>query len=50
MKYLESSPQEYARLLRIIQEARAAGYEPIPMDGVRQPFDYERRKTTPRPP
>jgi hypothetical protein len=48
MEYLENSPEEYARLVRIIEEAQAAGYEPMPMDGVRQPFDYERRKTTPR--
>lgn len=43
MKYLETSPQDYARLLRIVEEARAAGFEPMPMDGVRLPFDYERR-------
>jgi hypothetical protein len=45
MKYLQSSPEEYKRLLRIIQRSRAAGYEPMPMTGVRQPFGYERRKT-----
>lgn len=44
MKYLESSPLDYERLLRIVEEARAAGFEPMPMNGVRQPFDYERRK------
>jgi hypothetical protein len=46
MKYLESSPLDYERLLRIVEEARAAGFEPMPMNGVRQPFDYERRKAT----
>ena len=46
IKYLESSPREYERLRRIIRESRAAGYAPVPMDGVRQPFDYERRKKT----
>jgi hypothetical protein len=45
MKYLESSPQEYARLLRIIEETRAAGYEPMPMHRVKQPLNYEVRNT-----
>lgn len=49
MKYLESSPQEYARLLRIIEETRAIFGEPMPMDGVKQPFDYERRKAKSAP-
>lgn len=43
MKYLESCPKEYERLLRIIREARAQGYEPMSMHRVKQPFDYDRR-------
>lgn len=43
MRYLESSPKEYERVLRIIEEARAQGHEPMPMRRVKQPFDYDRR-------
>lgn len=43
MRYLMSSPLEYARLLRIVEEACAAGFGLMPMDRVKQPFDYERR-------
>jgi hypothetical protein len=42
MQYLQSSPQEYERVMRIIHETRAAGFAPSPMPGVRQPFDYQR--------
>lgn len=46
MQYLLSSPREYERVMRIIHEASAAGFAPDPMPGVRQPFDYDRRKKT----
>jgi hypothetical protein len=40
--YLAEHPEFAQRLLEIIQEVRAQGYEPVPMDRVKQPFDYER--------
>lgn len=43
MEYLRNHPAEYERLRRIVQEVRAQGFEPIPMDGVKQLFDYDRR-------
>lgn len=41
--YLAENPALANRLLEILQEVRAQGYEPVPMDRVKQPFDYERR-------
>jgi toxin YoeB len=43
MRYLESSPRDYERLLRIIRDTRPANYQPMRLDGVRLPFDYDRR-------
>jgi hypothetical protein len=43
MEYLRNHPDEYARLLRIVEEVRAQGFEPVPMDRVKQFFDYDRR-------
>jgi hypothetical protein len=42
MEYLRSHPDDYNRLRRIIAEVRAQGFEPVPMDRVRQFFDYDR--------
>jgi anti-sigma factor RsiW len=41
--YLAEHPELANRLLEILQEAHARGFEPISMEGVKQPFDYERR-------
>ncbi|HEU0299016.1 MAG TPA: hypothetical protein VFR37_06160 [Longimicrobium sp.] len=43
MVYLRNHPEEFERLLRIIEEVRAQGFEPISMEGVRQPFDFAPR-------
>lgn len=43
MDYLRTHPQDYERLLRIIEGVRATSFEPIPMDRVKQFFDYDRR-------
>jgi hypothetical protein len=43
MEYLRDHPQEHDRLVRILREVRAQGFVPIPMDRVKQPFDYDRR-------
>lgn len=42
MEYLRSHPDDYNRLLRIVAEVRAQGFEPVPMDRVKQFFDYGR--------
>ena len=41
--YLAEHPELANRLLEILHEVRAQGYEPVPMDRVKQPFDYDRR-------
>lgn len=41
--YLAGHPELATRLLEILHEVRARGYEPVPMDRVKQPFDYDRR-------
>ncbi len=43
MAYLRTHPEDYERLLRIIEEVRAQGFVPIPLDRMKQPFDYDRR-------
>jgi hypothetical protein len=43
MAYLRNHPEEYARLRRIVEEIRAQGFEPVPMERVKQFFDYDRR-------
>lgn len=40
--YLAEHAELAARLLQILQEVRAQGHEPVPMDRVKQPFDYDR--------
>lgn len=42
--YLAEHPEFAQRLYRIIEETRAVYGEPLPMDGGRQPFDYQRRR------
>jgi hypothetical protein len=42
-RYLGEHPKLADRLLEILQEVRALGHEPVPMEGVRQPFDYAPR-------
>lgn len=42
MEYLHGHPEDYNRLRRIIAEVRAQGFEPVPMDRVKQFFDYGR--------
>ncbi|HEX2080948.1 MAG TPA: hypothetical protein VHG08_24810 [Longimicrobium sp.] len=39
----ERSPEMKARLMKVIAEMDAMGFDPAPMDRFRQPFDYERR-------
>ena len=41
-QYLAEHPRLADRLFEILQEVRALGHEPVPMDRVRQPFDYDR--------
>jgi hypothetical protein len=41
--YLAEHPEYAKRLLEILAETRAQGYEPMSMEGVKQPFDYEPR-------
>jgi hypothetical protein len=43
MAYLREHPREYERLLGIVQEVRGRGFEPVPMERVKQMFDYDRR-------
>ena len=40
---LERCPEMKARLMNILAELDAMGFEPVSMEGVRQPFDYEPR-------
>ncbi|WP_420127098.1 hypothetical protein [Longimicrobium sp.] len=43
-QYLAKRP-EFALLQEIMDEVRAQGWEPMSMEGVRQPFDYAPRFT-----
>jgi len=44
MQYLLSHPEEYARLVRILEESRAVNGPPLPLPPhVRTPIDFERR-------
>lgn len=40
--YLAEHPDLSNQLLAALRQVRAQGYEPVPMDRVKQPFDYER--------
>jgi hypothetical protein len=44
-QYLAQRPEFAQRLQEILDEGRALGYEPMSMEGVRQPFDYAPRFT-----
>lgn len=39
----EQCPEMKARLMKVIAEMDAMGLDPMPMDRVKQPFDYDRR-------
>jgi hypothetical protein len=39
----ERCPEMKARLMKVIADMDAMGLDPMPMDRVKQPFDYERR-------
>lgn len=39
-EYLACHPQLAQQLLSALHEVRARGYEPVPMERVKQPFDY----------
>ena len=39
----EQCPEMKTRLMKVIAEMDAMGLDPMPMDHVRQPFDYDRR-------
>lgn len=41
--YLAEHPELARQLRDALEEIRARGYEPVPMDRVKQPFDYWRR-------
>lgn len=43
MVYLRNHPADYERLRRIVAEMDAMGFEPMSMEGMRQPFDYAPR-------
>lgn len=42
-EYLAQHPALAAQLRAALEEVRTRGYEPLPMDRVKQPFDYEPR-------
>jgi hypothetical protein len=42
-EYIARHPGYLDDVLRIDKELEAMGFEPMPMDRVRRPFDYERR-------
>lgn len=44
-QYLAEHPEIASRLQEILEEGRAQGWEPMSMEGVRQPFDYAPRFT-----
>lgn len=46
--YLAKHPGYLEEVLRIDRELLAMGFQPMPMDRVKRPFDYERRKASPR--
>jgi hypothetical protein len=46
MRWLTANPEAAAHLLEIIRQSRAHGYEPADMSRVREPFDYDRWRTT----
>lgn len=48
--YLAEHPELLEEVLRIDRELEAWGWEPMSMEGVRQPFDYEPRRTMTRNP
>ncbi len=39
-EYLAGHPELTQQLKRALQDVRARGYEVVPMDRVKQPFDY----------
>jgi len=41
--YIASHPGYLEDVLRIDRELLATGFEPMPMDRVKRPFDYDRR-------
>jgi hypothetical protein len=43
--WLEANPAAAAHLLAVIRKVRTDGYEPADMSRVREPFDYDRRRT-----
>jgi hypothetical protein len=43
--YLAENPEFAEELRRIHRQLEAWGVEPMPMDGVKQPFDYASRRT-----
>lgn len=43
MQYLRNHPEEYERLLQIREKVRLQGFKPIPINRLKQFFDYERR-------
>ena len=43
-QYLACHPELAQQLLSGLHEVRARGYEPVPMDRVKQPFDYARKR------
>jgi hypothetical protein len=48
-EYLARHPELSEQLRMALQEVRARGYEPVPMDRVKQPFDYETRSALEQP-
>ncbi|HYR07370.1 MAG TPA: hypothetical protein VEQ60_06370 [Longimicrobium sp.] len=44
-EYIARYPEYLDDVLRIDRELLATGFEPMPMEGVRQPFDYAPRVT-----
>jgi hypothetical protein len=44
-QYLAERPEFARQLQEILEEGRAQGWEPMSMEGVRQPFDYAPRFT-----
>jgi hypothetical protein len=42
-EYISKHPGYLQDVLRIDWELQAMGFEPMPMDRVKRPFDYDRR-------
>lgn len=40
--YLAEHPDFSDQLLAALRQVRAQGYEPVPMNRIKQPFDYQR--------